>query len=224
MPFISTSTGTVIRRSTSSEACPCHCVMISTRGGGGPDRHRPAAGGTNRRRPRSRTWTQEPRERWRSAVAAMRWMIDAEGTSPDSASRSVPVPVPVPFRSRRRLGVLQEEAAFDYDGFAGLQTVGDLLLVAAAGADLDAAARKGSARLGHEHVGQFSSSRSTAETGVSSPTVGCRMKSHLHVEIALQHLAGLGTAKRTAMARVFGRRRRRCIPPYRGVQELRKQS
>ena len=32
-PFISSSVGTVISRSTSSAAWPGHCVMISTRGG-----------------------------------------------------------------------------------------------------------------------------------------------------------------------------------------------
>ena len=33
MPFIATSTGTVISRSTSSDARPGHCVMTSTIGG-----------------------------------------------------------------------------------------------------------------------------------------------------------------------------------------------
>ena len=33
MPFISTSSGIVIRRSTSSAACPGHCVTIWTLGG-----------------------------------------------------------------------------------------------------------------------------------------------------------------------------------------------
>ena len=33
MPFISTSSGMVMSRSTSSAACPGHCVTICTRGG-----------------------------------------------------------------------------------------------------------------------------------------------------------------------------------------------
>ncbi len=33
MPFISISIGTVISRSTSSGAWPCHCVITSTIGG-----------------------------------------------------------------------------------------------------------------------------------------------------------------------------------------------
>jgi hypothetical protein len=33
MPFMPISIGTVMSRSTSSAACPGHCVMISTMGG-----------------------------------------------------------------------------------------------------------------------------------------------------------------------------------------------
>src|SRR5450631_4140747 len=109
IPFIPSSTGTVISRSTSSAACPGHWVMISTMGG---ERSGYASIGRRSKAhhpaPISTSAMSTTRKRWRNDAAAIRL----------AATRRSLI-----------LHELNEDPAIDHNLVAGVETRGDIILV-----------------------------------------------------------------------------------------------